>query len=181
MTNATFDEFVKSQQPNAHADIDWNAMRDEWLRRLDQLYNQIHEFLKEYIEAGEIQLERSPISLNEENIGLYTAMQLTVKIGRKNVRFQPIGTLLIGSKGRVDVTGTGVTEARLVLIDKKFTKASDMIRISIGFEGSLPNTPKEEPGNIELVWKIVTRPPERRFLELTRETLFEMIMEVANG
>lgn len=181
MKNLAFDEFVKNQQADAHSDVSWNAIRDEWLRRLDELYGQIREFLKEYIDAGEIQPDTSLISLNEENIGSYTAPQLTLKIGRKQVRFQPIGTLLIGSRGRVDVIGAGITEARLVLINKKFKHASDTIRITINFEGKLPDPPKEEPGDIELAWKIVTRPPERRFIELTQETLFKMIMEVANG
>ena len=181
MKNAAFDEFVKSQQADAHSDVNWNALRDEWLRRLDELYSQIRKFLKEYTDAGEIQLKTSPISLIEENIGPYTAKQLTLKIGRKQVRFQPIGTLLIGSRGRVDVIGAGITEARLVLINKKFTRASDMIRVSINFAGKLPTPPKKDPTNIDQVWKIVTRPPERRLIELTQETLFDMIMEVANG
>jgi hypothetical protein len=181
MKNAAFDEFVRSQQTDAHSDVNWNAIRDEWLYRLDDLYNQIREFLTEYIDRGEIQLETSPILLTEENIGSYTVQQLTLKIGRKQVKFQPIGTLLIGSRGRVDVIGAGITEARLVLINKKFTRASDMIRISINFEGKLPSPSNEEPGNTELVWKIVTRLPERLFIELTQETLFKMIMEVANG
>jgi hypothetical protein len=181
MKNAAFDEFVKSQQADAHSDVNWNAIRDEWLRRLDELYGQIRTFLNDYVNAGEIHLELSPITLNEENIGIYTAPQLTLMIGRKQVRFQPIGTLLIGSRGRVDVIGTGVAEARLVLINKNFTRASDMIRITIDFAGKLPTPPKKDPSNIDQAWKIVTRPPERRFIELTQETLFRMIMEVANG
>ena len=181
MKNAAFDEFVKSQQANALSDVDWNAIRDEWLRRLDDLYGQIRTFLKDYVSAGEIQLELSPITLSEENIGSYTAPELTLKIGRRQVKFRPIGTLLIGSRGRVDVIGAGVTEARLVLINKNFTRASDMIRVPNNFAGKLPAPPKKDHSYIDQAWKIVTRPPERRFDELTQETLFEMIMEVANG
>jgi hypothetical protein len=181
MKNAAFDEFVKNQQEDAHSAVNWDAIRDEWLRRLDELYGQIRGFLKEYIDAGEIQLETSPIALNEENIGSYTAQQLTLKIGRKEVRFQPIGTLLIGSRGRVDVIGAGVIEARLVLVNNQFTRASDMSRVPINFAEELPDLPKKQPSNIDQAWKIVTRPPDRRFIELTQETLFKMIMEVANG
>ncbi|MGO9637376.1 MAG: hypothetical protein ACLPSO_05475, partial [Terracidiphilus sp.] len=179
MKNAAFDEFVKSQQVPEHPEIDWNQMRDEWLQHLDELYDRIHGFLKEYIDSGQMQLEFNSIELNEDNIGRYTARQVTLKIGRKQVRFQPVGTLLLGSRGRVDVIGAGITEARLVLVNKKFVSASDVIRISINFEGKLPSPPENEPNNIELAWKIVTRPPDRRFIELTQETLFKMIMEVA--
>lgn len=181
LKSSAFDEFVRSQQADAHATANWNEIRDEWLRHLDRLYRQIREFLKKYIDAGEIQIETSPLSMNEENIGLYTAPQITLRIGRKQVRFQPIGTLLIGSRGRVDVIGSGIASARLVLINKNFTQASDVIRVSVNLEGKLPGPARKEPGEIELAWKIVTRLPERRFIELTQETLFEMIMEVANG
>jgi len=181
MKNTVFDEFVKSQQADAHSDVDWNAIRDEWLRRLDELYGQIRAFLNDYVKAGEIQLQLSPITLSEENIGSYTAPELTLKIGRKQVKFRPIGTLMIGTRGRVDVIGPGITEARLVLINKKFTRASDMIRLSIDFAGKLPTPPRNDPSKIDQAWKIVTRLPERRFIELTQETLFKMIMEVANG
>ena len=97
------------------------------------------------------------------------------------MRLLPIGTLLIGSRGRVDVIGSGATQARLVLIDSKATRAADLVRVYVDLEGKLPDVPREEPREIKWEWKMVTRPPERRFIELTQETFFEMIMEVANG
>jgi hypothetical protein len=181
MKNAVFDEFVKSQQVPEHPEIDWNQRRDEWLQNLNDLYSRIQGFLKEYIDSGQMQFESSSIELYEENIGRYAARQVTLKIGRKQVKFQPVGTLLIGSKGRVDVVGPGVTDARLVLIDSKATHASDMVRVYVSLDGKPPIVPKDEPREIKWEWKMVTRPPERRFIELTQETFFQMIMEVANG
>ncbi len=40
---------------------------------------------------------------------------------------------------------------------------------------------KTEGQNSDLVWKIATRPPVINFIDLTKETLFEMLMEVSNG
>jgi hypothetical protein len=34
---------------------------------------------------------------------------------------------------------------------------------------------------IEWAWKISTPPPEMKFIELTQEAFFEMVLEVANG
>jgi hypothetical protein len=181
MQNAVFDEFVKSQQEPTDPEIDWNLRRDEWLQHLEELYSQIHQFLKEYIESGQMQFESRPIELSEDYIGSYEARQVNLRIGRKLLKFQPVGTLLLGSKGRVDVIGPGVTAARLVLIDSKVTRASDLARVHVG-EGSEPSmVPKSESRKIKWEWKMVTRPPERRFIELTQETFFQMIMEVANG
>src|ERR1035438_7458033 len=103
MKNAAFDEFVKSEQEPAHSKINWVKERDEWLKRLEELNHRIRGYLEEYISSGQIQFEAHPVELTEENIGRYKVEQITLKIGRKQVRFQPVGTLLIGSKGRVDV------------------------------------------------------------------------------
>ena len=41
--------------------------------------------------------------------------------------------------------------------------------------------PPPSPKDIEWAWKIVSRPPAMQFIELNKETLFEMLMEVSNG
>jgi hypothetical protein len=181
LKNAAFDEFVKSQQEPAHPEIDWNKRREDWLKRLDELYGRIHEFLTGYIEAGQIQIESQPIDLTEENIGTYSAKQLTVKIGRKHVQFRPVGTLILGGKGRVDVIGPKGTSVPILLIDSKARRASDMIRIQVSLDGKPPVVPKKEPGEVTWEWKMITRPPERRFIELNPETFYDMLLEVANG
>jgi len=181
MKNAAFDDFVKSQQLPLEPAVDWNQVRNEWLLRLEELYTKIGEFLASYIEAGQIQIETQIVQLQEENIGSYPAKQLTVKIGRKQVQLRPVGTLLIGSKGRVDVVGPMGTSVPILLIHSKAKRASDMIRVTVSLSGKPPEVPRQEPSEIKWEWKMITRPPERRFVELTQETFFEMIMEVANG
>ncbi len=74
--------------------------------------------LHKYVSTGQIKLGYKPIELNEENIGQYSARQMVLKIGSKSVILEPIGTLLIGSKGRVDLVGpTG--KAQILLVDSK--------------------------------------------------------------
>jgi hypothetical protein len=179
--NATFDEFVKNEQVPPEPEVDWNMVRNEWLQRLDQLYVRIRDYLNDYIQSGQIQIESNSIQLNEENIGPYTAKQITLKIGRKRVKLQPVGTLLIGSRGRIDVVGPRGTTVPLLLVNSKAKRAADLIRIQVSIGGKLPEPPKKEQEEIIWEWKMITRPPERRFIELTQEAFFEMIMEVANG
>jgi len=101
-----FDAFVKAQQKSAQdAEIDWNKERDEWLAHLDALYKKIEELLGDYVKSGQILLRYQDVQLNEEDIGTYSARRLIIKIGGKEIVLDPIGTLLIGTKGRVDVTG----------------------------------------------------------------------------
>jgi hypothetical protein len=180
--NKTFDEFVSRQQETdaETASIDWEKERDEWLAHLDRLFLKIESFLSKYVSLGQIRYEYRPVELNEENIGAYSAKQMVLRIGRQQVDLVPIGTLLIGSKGRVDVTGPA-GRAQLVLVDSKVSDPRSLIRVTVSVGGKLPPPPSKRSQEIEWEWKIVTRPPERRFVEITQQTFFDLILEVANG
>jgi hypothetical protein len=185
MPKTDFDEFVKRQQAEKkEAAFNWDSQRDEWLNYLNALYAQIESFLKSYLSAGEAQCEYRDWPLNEENIGSYTARQMILKIGRKEVTFTPVGTLLIGMKGRVDVLGPAGT-ARLALLDKKATSARSLIKVTVSVvgKGKAPPSPPStsQPRQPEWVWKIVSRPPEIKFTDLTQDAFFEMILAVANA
>lgn len=186
--DAQFKEFVERQQrPASVADtLDWNMERDEWLGHLQQLYDRIAEYLDSYIGSGAIQLRETSIELNEENIGVYTAKRLAITIGAQEIVLTPVGTLLIGSKGRVDVEGSA-GNSRLVLIDKNIVHPRQMFSvgvtvISAGGSTRVPHPEAPRPAKeIEWTWKIVSRPPVMHFVELNKETFFEMLMEVSNG
>jgi hypothetical protein len=106
METKDFAEFVASQQKTeAETKINWAETREEWLRNLDSLHQRIVSFLREYIDQGSISYDFTEIELNEPNIGRYMAKRMDITIGRQRVSLVPVGTLLIGSKGRVDGEG----------------------------------------------------------------------------
>src|ERR1019366_6587218 len=177
-----FDEFVKREREAAAgtASVDWDRQRREWLDYLDKLYKKVESLLDKYLSSGQIQSERRPVKLNEEHIGSYVADQLILKIGPKSVVLEPIGTLLIGSKGRVDVIGPA-GNAQLLLLDSKAPGPASLIHVTVGVGKKPPAPPPKPLREIHWEWKIVTRPPERRFIEITQQNLFQLIMEVANG
>lgn len=184
MNNKTFDEFVRGQQQNEAeaASVDWEKQRDEWLAYLGRLYSMVESFLAKYVSSGQIRYEYRPVELNEENIGSYSAKQMVLRIGRQEVDLVPVGTLLVGAKGRVDVRGPA-GKAQLLLVDGKASGAASVFfRVKVGAGGRLL-APSESPRGpeIEWEWKILTRPPERRFIEITQKAFFDLIMEVANG
>jgi hypothetical protein len=179
--NGDFDAFVKNQQP-AVADggpVDWARERDDWLRHLNELYETIESSLAKYIEAGLIKLSYRDMTLNEENIGSYTARQMILKIGRQEIVLTPVGTLLIGVKGRVDVIGPA-GRTRFLLVDSKASRPQ--FKITVGIGGNAETPPQEEPPKeIRWAWKIATNAPTIQYIELTQESLFQALMEVANG
>jgi hypothetical protein len=176
-----FDAFVKDQQPSAAEaePIDWAKERDKWLRDLAALYEQIEIFLKKYIEGGTIKISYDNITLNETDIGSYTVRRMTIKIGRQEIRLVPIGTMLIGTRGRVDVEGPA-GRTRFMLVNSEASRPQLSVTVRIGGKPAAQMT-KEPPKEIKWAWKIVTSPPTIQYIDLTQESVFTALMEVANG
>ena len=181
-----FDVFVDRQHQAAAAmseDMDWNKERDEWLRYLDFLYESIEGFLKSYIDAKKIGCHYQEIELNEDDIGSYKARKLILRIGRQEITLTPVGTLLIGSKGRVDVLGPA-GRTRLVLVDDHIKNPRSFFHVTmhpVGRKSVSPSVPPPARMPINWTWKILSSPPGLELIELTRQSLFDMIMEVTNG
>jgi hypothetical protein len=185
MDKSDFDAFVRRENEAANEpSFDVVAQKNEWLDYLNALYANIEDFLKEYVDAGQLRIIRKTIQIDEEQTGPYDAPQLVIGIGRKVIKVVPIGTFLVGTKGRVDVDGpTG--NARLVLADKSVTRPSQLIRVSVISVGRKSLTPPPPPtkraSEIEWTWKIVGKPPKLDFQELTKERFLEVLAEVGNG
>ncbi len=176
-----FGAFVKRQQPASSEGepVDWAKERDDWLGHLKELYDQTETFLVDYIKAGEIKVNYREITLNEENIGSYSAPQMILKIGRQEITMTPVGTLLIGAKGRVEVVGPA-GRTRLVLVNSEASGPTIKVTVSIGGKPE-PRTTEAASKEIKWAWKIATSPPSIQYIELTQESLFQALMEVANG
>lgn len=184
MSKADFDAFVKRQQVDEEEKVGFDPAKElrEWLEYLNALYEQIKGYLKTYVDNGTAKITLRDIRLNEEFSGGYTASELILTIGRSTVTFTPIGTMLIGSKGRVDAQGP-LGKVRLALVNKAVTNARQLIQVTARVVGDPPPspTPKRAKQHIEWAWKISTPPPEMEFIELTQSAFFNMILALANG
>lgn len=182
METEEFARFVARQQKTAvDTEIDWAGMRDEWLSNLDSLHRRIIDFLQEYITDGSITYSFAEITLSEENIGSYLAKRLDIKIGRQFVSFEPIGTLLIGCRGRVDAVGS-TGRVPIFLVDKKAKSASDLITVTVSVTGGPPPTPPPQKEPTSWVWKIVGNSRGRmKFVDLDKESFVGLLMEIANA
>lgn len=182
-----FDAFVRRQQEIAaeaaaehETPFDAKAEVAEWKRRLVALFSQIEGFLREYISSGSIRIESGEIEVAEEFSGPYVAPTMTIHIGLEEIRLIPIGTRLFGSKGRVDVIGRAGS-SRLVLLNRNVDYPSQLFKIEIidPRKSKLPKKVHREP--IEWVWKIASRPPTITFIDLNKDTLFQLLLEVSNA
>lgn len=183
MTKA-LDDFV-DREARKHAarqeEADWNLRRERWLEKLGEFYDFVDSSLKKYVDRDKVRIVHGTKSLNEQYVGSYEAPTRLVEIGDNQISLDPVGTMLIGAYGRVDMRGP-YGRAKFALISE-----SEFSEIEISVDGVPMDAadPEEEESidNIwsKLEWKITTPPPSVRFLPLLEESFHQAILEVVNG
>lgn len=179
MANTAFSTFIEQQTAPPAADlveVDWNQQREEWLQYLDQFYTLVEEFMREYVDERKVRLQRGTKELHEEFIGDYSAGTMALHIGASKIVFDPVGTNLIGAKGRVDMQSAKGT-VKFVLVPEDAENIGWRTRT---FEGPDPIPEPVEPVE-NWAWKIATPPPRVRLLELCKDSFQDAVMEVVNG
>jgi hypothetical protein len=87
--------------------FDKAAIIAEWQQAVRALMSKIEEFLHEYKTEGTLQFEHGDMELTEEALGNYQIPQMTLRAGSAVLMIQPIGRLIIGATGRVDLYRQG--------------------------------------------------------------------------
>jgi hypothetical protein len=170
-----FATFVASQQV---PEVDWDGVRDEWRDALESLYAKVVEFLGEYVPSS-ISYQFHEIELTEPDIGDYLVRRMDIKIGRQHVSLVPVGTMLWGCKGRVDVKGSA-GEAQILLVNEMARSAADLLRVIVNAKGG-GTEPSAQVPPISWSWKILTNTVQKRFEDLDKKSFFNLLMEVANA
>lgn len=187
MNKEDFEKFLKDNAviEKEEVKIDWDKEKKEWLDFINSFYTQIQEWLEEYKQKGLIKYSYTQKNITEDNIGSYYAKKMDLILAGKCLTFDPIGTLLIGTKGRIDLIGPKGT-IKFLLADKlskglefKFTST---VITGNDSEKSLEKEQKVDEKSIEWVWKILERHTSRiSYVEFTEENFFEALMELTSG
>jgi hypothetical protein len=98
--------------------LDRAAVIAEWQKAVGALLAQIQEFLQEYKDDGTIQFTDGVTQLSEESLGTYRIPNLVLRAGPAVLMVQPIGRLVVGATGRVDLyrQGRGTESERVVAL-----------------------------------------------------------------
>jgi hypothetical protein len=174
-----FEDFLDEQtKSKEEIKIDWIKQRNDWIAYLNGFNEKIKLFLQPYLESGKLQLQEKKIDLTEEYIGSYRVDTLDIMLGNIKITLTPVGTNLIGAKGRVDMTGPK-GKVKFVLVPKQAKAPS--IRVQI-IQGHDDNKLSREVASVsEWEWKISTPPPRINYIELEEESFLTALMEVVNG
>ncbi|MCP4696107.1 MAG: hypothetical protein GY862_04560 [Gammaproteobacteria bacterium] len=157
---------------------DYQKDKNEWLAYIQSFYDQILVWLSPLIERNKIKYEYKPIKINEEYLGDYEANALSLRLASQEVVLEPIGGIIIGVKGRIDMRGSQGT-VKLLLVDKRAKDARAKTAASEWPRNK--QVRKESAARTELVWKIGTPPPSIEFLELDENVFSDALLEVVNG
>ncbi len=174
MKNKTFAEFVTKHTDGSQA-VSFDAEREisEWKAALRDLYALVDQFVAPYKEAGNVQLELTPLSITEESLGTYTVEKGLLRVGDAKYILNPVGTMLIGSKGRVDLLGP-VGNSMLALVKG----SGPQIRVTVGNEPHAVDTSlasKDRPWK----WKIISNKPPYTYTELNEDNFLSLLMRLA--
>ena len=168
---------AKKKKSEEVKEINWLKKRDDCLAKLNELYADIESWLKN-LEKDVVSVNYVDKEINEEYIGIYNARKMILRIADEQVVLDPVGTLLIGAAGRVDMTGKN-GQVKLVLVPASATGSQIRVQTKIDeeYEEDIDKS-KVGNGNEEIVWKIATPPPAIRYIELDPDSFSDALLEV---
>lgn len=115
-----FKEFLKKRKKydigKQDKKIDWESRKKQWIKSVETLYNLVDNIIvKNFQEAGfNVATKKDKARLYEEYIGSYDINNYTIQADNIIIKFFPIGTIIIGALGRVNMLLPGDT-IKLVL------------------------------------------------------------------
>lgn len=181
MPTPDFDSFVQQQQDKkTELNEFWGRERDQYIEYVNYVYKNVEEFLAEWTSTGGVTIQYHEHEIHEENTGVYYVRKCIIAIGNKFIALTPVGTQLIGTKGRIDISGP-FGRSRLILADKDATGLRFRVRHVD------PNDPEDakkdqaQEKEIDWTWKIVSNPPNMKFHDFNRENFLSKIMEISNA
>src|SRR5262245_12602918 len=87
-----------------------------WKEVVTGLFDIVETNLRDYIKDGLLKISRRSLSRVEESLGAYEVEELLLIAGPATITFTPVGTQIVGARGRVDVFRSGYADNRYLLI-----------------------------------------------------------------
>ncbi|MEG3128988.1 hypothetical protein SC171_14735 [Pantoea cypripedii] len=162
-------------------EIDWGKQKNEWLDHVNFFYSSVQLWLNPLIDEGAVNITFEEINLIEDYIGSYTLKKMIIKLAGKEVVLIPIGSLLIGTKGRIDMEGSA-GKVQFLLADKDSSGIKVTVKINSINGEKESKDPEGKKKEIEWTWKMVRRGANRiQFDDFNEDNFSSALMEVMGG
>lgn len=179
MSKRDFEELLRKHESKpAEKEIDWEEQKKDWLEFIRKFYVKVESWFEPYKLDGKLSYEFRKTQITEEYIGTYDVDVMVVDFAGQKITLEPLGTLLIGTKGRIDMEGAR-GRVQFILADKDSKGIKMTMSISTGGQ---PNSEPKELREPDWTWKIVLRESRKiSYADFTEENFFDALMEVVNG
>lgn len=178
-----FENFLDDQQQeNTKVKIDWNEIKEEWVDNVSSFFDMVERFLAKYVQNGKVTTSYNDYLMHEEDLGPYNTKKLIINLGRKRVEFVPVGRLIFGAKGRIDMEGAS-GKVRFIFTENESKDQALANSFSLTVNGepvSEKNHIKDKTDSLP-VWKISTPPPQLEYIDVNESSFFDALMEVSHG
>lgn len=169
------ENFLNDEQGKADKDAEiFDKRKRTWLRALACLYEQIENWLRE-LPSGMIKVDYEPKRISEDRLGEYQVEKMILTVRTQKATLEPIGTLIFGSRGRVDLIGKNGT-IKFVLVSEDMD--SPKITITMRDGQDLSGLSRDNNSEQLFVWKIASSPPHIRYQLLDKDSFSDAIMMV---
>ena len=146
----TLNMLHESQRREQQTIQDRQNLIQEWKQAIESLYAQIRTYLAEYEKDSSLIISEEGIRLTEETLGSYGVQTMKIAAGPATIIIQPIGRMIIGAQGRVDMHRHGrATEQYRVMFLRMPKSATDAtpiwwIRLPVEAAGTFGRLPPQE-------------------------------------
>lgn len=104
---------------------DIGLLKRQWQEAVDKVLSETKNWFNEYLEQGLFKAIEDKKTIHEELLGAYDVRTIDYEIGQYRLVFEPIGRVIIGSWGRIDVyfRGHKTDKYMLILLGESFESA----------------------------------------------------------
>lgn len=173
-----FTDFVKSlneEEKKKSSEFNPKERIETFQVLVDSLYNDINGWLEEELQSGAITTGAVPVTIVEEQLGSYQTMNKWIQIGRERIELHPVGTIMIGTNARIDMTCRS-KEVMIVRAGENVNGPGSLISVPIVGDGETEPARKRNPG--KAVWKYVKKEQRFSYVTLNKESFENLIMEL---
>ena len=94
----------EKKQRMDESSVNFAGLRNDWLERIDSLYNTINSWLEPLVVKGYAKISFHTVAMYEENLGTYEAQVMKIRFfSGENVEIVPKGLSVIAGNGRLDM------------------------------------------------------------------------------
>lgn len=99
-------KYAEEQKKSAAENpVDLDERKTWWQQQVSQLFDEIHDWLKQLIKSETVGFSKENVSLTEETLGRYEIESCVISLQQQKLTFKPVGSVIVGGFGRVDVDG----------------------------------------------------------------------------